>query len=963
MGAVRNLFVRIGGDASGAVKSFNSASRAGANAGKSIKKSSAQTKQSIRETFASSVPSIKEYTAQVARTKTAHQTATQNVSRLKDEVSRLTGIYDSVKNATSGLDLSKSLAEQIASTGKELDAINAKIYKTQMEINRIGTPTSAGKAERLQSLQDELRMLAAESDSTATHLRALDSAAEQIGSSNIGYASVKGLEQLQQKIQSTKNDLRTAQMVASETGKTLRSMGVGAYVGKALKGIGAAAAQAAGTGVKKLWSGLKNLTGAVGRGIASLPGKLRDIGKSAASGTDGLTKMVKSIRNIGIASLGMKVATGLFGRLRSIISSYISQNEELNASITSMKNQMGEALLPAINIVIAAMQRIMPVVTAVSHGINSIFKTVFGDIAATSKKIESTAEELNTYGFDQITKESDTQATSDSSASDQGGEQSALVKKLTGWLTQLKDAFMSGDWKTLGATFAAGINGVFSALDGVDIGSKCGAFINAVTTTMHSLFSNVDFIAIGQILGRKLTDIFGAINWQMFGETIGKALLALPSIVIGFILDVDWATVGSALTTSVLATLETVTAFIREMDWSQVTRSISQIFDNIDWEHCKTTLKEGVSGVLDMLIGLVAGLPPFQGLDFTAVTESLQGLWQSIWNFAELIGGVLANVYETVLKPILGWVIEDAAPASVDVLTAAFDALSAILDPVMAGFGGLMAGLEPVIAFIEDVAMMALNELKELFAEVGQVFTEKGGKVQEIVSGIGDIIAAVWEMIEPIMVAIKGIVGSVFGFIVDIAGTSIGVLVDVLSGLIDFVAGVFTGDWGRAWDGIVGIFNGIVDGIKGVINGVIGLINGLIRGVCDGINVIIQQINKLSFEIPDWVPGLGGKTFGFNIQAITAPQIPMLAQGGVLEKGQVGFLEGNGDEAVVPLEKNTGWIDALADKLAAKTAGNNGSSGGSAVFQFYLGNRKITEYFVKDINQITRENGVCPIRI
>ena len=103
MGAVRNLFVRIGGDASGAVKGFKDASRAGANAEKSIKKTSAQTKKSIRETFASSVPSIKEYTAQITQTKSAHQTASQNVNRLKDEIGRMTGIYDTVKNATSGL--------------------------------------------------------------------------------------------------------------------------------------------------------------------------------------------------------------------------------------------------------------------------------------------------------------------------------------------------------------------------------------------------------------------------------------------------------------------------------------------------------------------------------------------------------------------------------------------------------------------------------------------------------------------------------------------------------------------------------------------------------------------------------------------------------------------------------------------------------------------------------------------
>jgi hypothetical protein len=70
----------------------------------------------------------------------------------------------------------------------------------------------------------------------------------------------------------------------------------------------------------------------------------------------------------------------------------------------------------------------------------------------------------------------------------------------------------------------------------------------------------------------------------------------------------------------------------------------------------------------------------------------------------------------------------------------------------------------------------------------------------------------------------------------------------------------------------------------------------------------------------------------------------------------------DGTEAVVPLEKHTEWLDVLASKLSAKTGGG-GSTGGSATFQFYLGGRKITEYVVKDINQIAKENGVCPINV
>jgi phage-related protein len=102
---------------------------------------------------------------------------------------------------------------------------------------------------------------------------------------------------------------------------------------------------------------------------------------------------------------------------------------------------------------------------------------------------------------------------------------------------------------------------------------------------------------------------------------------------------------------------------------------------------------------------------------------------------------------------------------------------------------------------------------------------------------------------------------------------------------------------------ITTIGEGISNGFKVAVNWVIDGINGFIRG-----------INKI--KIPDWVPGVGGK--GFSIK-----EIPLLESGGVLEKGQTGFLEGNGAEAVVPLDQNRKWISAVAEDMNAAIGGDN----------------------------------------
>ena len=98
--------------------------------------------------------------------------------------------------------------------------------------------------------------------------------------------------------------------------------------------------------------------------------------------------MVRSIRNIGIVSLGMRavggIFRGVFGELQGIVSNYISQNEQLNATISNLKAQLGQALAPAINAIVAAMQRLMPVIQTIAGVINSIFTALFGKVKTTT---------------------------------------------------------------------------------------------------------------------------------------------------------------------------------------------------------------------------------------------------------------------------------------------------------------------------------------------------------------------------------------------------------------------------------------------------------------------------------------------------------------------------------------------------------------------------------------------------
>ena len=111
---------------------------------------------------------------------------------------------------------------------------------------------------------------------------------------------------------------------------------------------------------------------------------------------------------------------------------------------------------------------------------------------------------------------------------------------------------------------------------------------------------------------------------------------------------------------------------------------------------------------------------------------------------------------------------------------------------------------------------------------------------------------------------------------------------DILKGVVDFVAGVFTGDWTKAWEGVKEIF-------KGVWNGIVSIVEAAINFVISGVNLLISALNTIHFEIPDWVPLIGGSSFGISIPLVNPVALPRLAQGAVIPPNRE-FLAVLGDQ-------------------------------------------------------------------
>lgn len=155
----------------------------------------------------------------------------------------------------------------------------------------------------------------------------------------------------------------------------------------------------------------------------------------------------------------------------------------------------------------------------------------------------------------------------------------------------------------------------------------------------------------------------------------------------------------------------------------------------------------------------------------------------------------------------------------------------------------------------------------------------------------------------------------------------------ILSGLITFISGVFTGDWKKAW-------NGVLDVLKGIWNLIVGTIEGAINLIIDGINLLISALNKIQVNIPDWVPLLGGRTFGVNIPPVTRVSLPRLASGAVIPPNSE-FLAVLGDQ-----KSGTNIETPLATMVQAFKQAMNETGG--------MGGRQITVVMQLDHRELGR---------
>ena len=319
-----------------------------------------------------------------------------------------------------------------------------------------------------------------------------------------------------------------------------------------------------------------------------------------------------------------------------------------------------------------------------------------------------------------------------------------------------------------------------------------------------------------------------------------------------------------------------------------------------------------VGSLLDVWNSQVA---PF----LTTVATEIQTLWEThlqpfVNNLITLVGKIIlaiSELWKNVLEPLIAWIVANVVPVITPILETMVKTVSSIIGTIADILSGIMETLGGIIDFIAGIFTgdwsLAWQGVQEIFTGIWNALT---GFISGIWSTIKSIftgaISVIVQFIKTGFNAAKTVITTIFGgiktFISSIWNGIKSVVLGIVNALKNGITAAFNGIksvitsvmntissvisrvWNAIWGTIKRVINGILSGIQSMVNGIIG-----------GLNSMIRALNHLHFSIPDWVPGLGGKSLGFNLSTISRVSLPRLATGAVLPANQP-FLSVVGDQ-------------------------------------------------------------------
>lgn len=450
-----------------------------------------------------------------------------------------------------------------------------------------------------------------------------------------------------------------------------------------------------------------------------------------------------------------------------------------------------------------------------------------------------------------------------------------VVKSISSFVSKIDFGKMAKDFSD---GFKNVLDTVAKGITGFDWGSVAKT-VSSALAGIFNFFGNIDFgdlyAGISNVVNSMIMAIgtfLASFDFNALGESIGTMVANLFNVVLQFVLNFDWITFLTSILNVVINAL----------------MGLVQLVGSVLISFLDGVLGIGKESVEDLWNNY---LVPFS--DWIAST------FTSIWN-------AISTLFTTVVLPAFESIGNGAKMIWDNVLSPLGNFISTVFTSIWNGF----------IGFVFDMLNPAIETIGESFGNIWNNY------LKPFIDWISNTFTSLF----------NGAINGVLGFLNTFKNSTSQIIKgaqNIYNGFLNFLKGSFTGNWKKVWNGVKSIFKGIWDTFYGIakapINMVIGAINAMINGIETGINYVISAINKLSFDVPDWVPGIGGDTWGFNIGKVNFGNIPQLAEGGIAYGDTlVNVAEYVGaksnPEIIAPLDKLNGMIyDGISELMNNNT--------------------------------------------
>lgn len=809
--------------------------------------------------------------------------------------------------------------EQAEQLGAKLDEAKAKLEAMR------AAPTGTYTAEQIAEQAETVKSLQAQWDAAQNKVDGYDRAIER-SKSQLNAAEERAGELAEQLSGVNTNALESALSTVAEKAKSF---------GKAIQ--------------SKIAGGFKtaaNLCKKLGANIASAAKKLNVFGKITGAIQKKISKLGMMIRRVFIFS----VITSMLRAIRTEISKLLSVNTELQTALGRLKGALLTAIEPIYSALVPVLTQVIELLTRAAMAAAQFTAALFGTTAKQAQKnakalyeqTEATEQagkaadkaSKSFASFDeveQLTAPKNTTDSADASAPifDFEFDDTSIYDKYKELLDKLKDLWADGEYFEFGKTIAESLNDAAQSVDDWinNVFRPNGVkWAGRIADILNGMIEGWNAKATGKTLADGLNAILDIANTFLkkfdaanFGKKIGEAIN-------GFFSNVDWKLLSDFFSNGWNDLIDIIYELINTVKWGEIGENIGQFLSDaiagIDWEKTGKTLASFFLGIADFIIGLLGGVN--WGDITSAISSFLIGAMDEVSAWLQSKDWVEFgnSLYESVKSAIEGVDFAGLADSFFELLGSAFGA-------AVATVGGILDGV--------------FDDLKAYFEEK---VNEAGGNIpkaflQGILDGlniVGDIENWIKEHI-----ATPFYEGMLKTFGVEEGSSEMKTIGGLLSE--GFVNGIIQGiPWLREMHWIKEVFGPIIDAVKilfgvhspstvmteigemigqGLVNGITSaiqgvkdILNAIITAVENAANWCIDKLNLLSFDVPDWVPLIGGETFGINIPKVS---IPRLAAGAVIPPNRE-FMAVLGDQTS---GTNIEAPEALLRQMAQEAANAN----------------------------------------